>query len=99
MQCFPVINTFYLHYFTFLTIALKIDNNIDWKTKAQFTPVITCVTGVYSGHKSTSSVVTLVLHLFSTLVLALAFTFVSYNYFHSICLIFEVAISKKIIAK
>ena len=50
MQCFHIINTFYLHYFTFLTIALKIDNNIDWKTKAQFTPVITCVTCVHNAH-------------------------------------------------
>ena len=32
MQCFYVIYTFYLHYFTFLTITFKTYNNIDSKT-------------------------------------------------------------------
>ena len=34
MQCFHFIYTFYLHYFTFLTITFEIYNNIDSKTKA-----------------------------------------------------------------
>ena len=37
MQCFHVIYTFYLHYFTFLTITFEPYNKIDSKTKALFT--------------------------------------------------------------
>ena len=36
MQCFHVMYSFYLHYFTFLTITLKTYNNLDSKTKALF---------------------------------------------------------------
>ena len=36
MQYCHVIYTFYLHYFTFLTITFEAYNNIDSKTKALF---------------------------------------------------------------
>ena len=36
-QCFHVIYTFYLHYFTFLAITFQTYNNIGLKTKALFT--------------------------------------------------------------
>ena len=36
MQYFHVISTFYLHYFTFLTITFETYDNMDSKTKALF---------------------------------------------------------------
>ena len=37
MQCFPIIYTFCLHFFTFLIMAFETCNNIVPKTKVLFT--------------------------------------------------------------
>ena len=52
-QCFHVIYTFYLHYFTFLTITLETYNNIESKSKALFTLFLKKISGRrLSGPKS-----------------------------------------------